>query len=289
MNNKIRGNKLASLTLVAGLGLAAMSPAAIACSGDSPVLASVCIMAVPATFGSFNRTYMLAAGQQMSINQSTALYSLIGITYGGNASTTFNLPDLRGKVVIGATLPNDTTIPQVYPAGTTGGNATIKLAVAQLPPHVVTIAALPVNLTGVTATTTLASLAATADLSGVVITGPASGLTVGASSTASGLTSPSGNYLGKSNGTAGNIYSSATPDVTLNAATIGGKLSVTVDKGIGAPVTVSGTATTTIGGTATASGASAVIGAGMEVPTMPPYLALTYYIAAQNALYPSRD
>ena len=37
-------------------------------------------------------------GQIMAINQNTALFSLLGTTYGGNGQTTFALPDLRGRV-----------------------------------------------------------------------------------------------------------------------------------------------------------------------------------------------
>jgi len=36
-------------------------------------------------------------GQVLSIAQNQALYSLIGTTYGGNGTTTFALPDLKGK------------------------------------------------------------------------------------------------------------------------------------------------------------------------------------------------
>ena len=36
-------------------------------------------------------------GQFLPINQNQALYSLLGITYGGNGTTTFALPDLRGR------------------------------------------------------------------------------------------------------------------------------------------------------------------------------------------------
>ena len=39
-------------------------------------------------------------GQIMSIAQNTALFSLLGTTYGGNGVTTFALPDLRGRVSI---------------------------------------------------------------------------------------------------------------------------------------------------------------------------------------------
>ena len=37
-------------------------------------------------------------GQSMPISQYQALYALIGTTYGGNGTTTFNLPDMRGRV-----------------------------------------------------------------------------------------------------------------------------------------------------------------------------------------------
>ncbi|WP_066657560.1 MULTISPECIES: phage tail protein [unclassified Sphingomonas] len=47
------------------------------------------------------RFYSTAAGQILSIAQNTALFSLLGTTYGGNGQTTFALPDLRGRVAVG--------------------------------------------------------------------------------------------------------------------------------------------------------------------------------------------
>ena len=44
------------------------------------------------------RGWALCAGQVLPINQNTALFSLLGTTYGGNGTTTFQLPDLRGRV-----------------------------------------------------------------------------------------------------------------------------------------------------------------------------------------------
>jgi microcystin-dependent protein len=44
------------------------------------------------------RGYAFCDGQLLSIAQNTALFSLIGTTYGGNGITTFGLPDLRGRV-----------------------------------------------------------------------------------------------------------------------------------------------------------------------------------------------
>jgi microcystin-dependent protein len=47
------------------------------------------------------RNNALAAGQILSIQQNTALFSLLGTFYGGNGTTTFALPDLRGRLPIG--------------------------------------------------------------------------------------------------------------------------------------------------------------------------------------------
>ncbi|MDP4236628.1 MAG: tail fiber protein, partial [Bacteroidota bacterium] len=44
--------------------------------------------------------YATTDGQTLSIAQNTALFSLLGTTFGGNGQTTFALPDLRGRVPI---------------------------------------------------------------------------------------------------------------------------------------------------------------------------------------------
>ncbi len=56
------------------------------------------------TFG-FNfapQGWALCNGQVLSISQNTALFSLLGTTYGGNGINTFALPDFRGRVAHGA-------------------------------------------------------------------------------------------------------------------------------------------------------------------------------------------
>ena len=45
--------------------------------------------------------YMICDGRLLQISQYTALYAVIGTTYGGNGQTTFALPDLRGRVPVG--------------------------------------------------------------------------------------------------------------------------------------------------------------------------------------------
>ena len=47
------------------------------------------------------RGWAFCNGQLMSIAENTALFSLLGTTYGGDGRTTFGLPDLRGRVAVG--------------------------------------------------------------------------------------------------------------------------------------------------------------------------------------------
>jgi microcystin-dependent protein len=47
------------------------------------------------------RGWQLCNGQLLSIAQNSALFSLLGTTYGGNGQTTFALPDLRGRSLVG--------------------------------------------------------------------------------------------------------------------------------------------------------------------------------------------
>jgi microcystin-dependent protein len=64
---------------------------------DTPFLGEVMAFA-----GNFEpRGWAFCNGQLLSISQNTALFALLGTTYGGNGQTTFALPDLRGRTVIG--------------------------------------------------------------------------------------------------------------------------------------------------------------------------------------------
>jgi microcystin-dependent protein len=52
--------------------------------------------------GSYNpMSWQICAGQLLNISSNTALYSLLGITFGGDGRNTFALPDLRGRAPIG--------------------------------------------------------------------------------------------------------------------------------------------------------------------------------------------
>jgi microcystin-dependent protein len=76
--------------------------------------------------------WALCHGQTLAIAPNTALFAIIGTTYGGNGVTTFNLPDLRGRVPIcfgqGPGLP-------LYSLGETGGEVTHTLAPTEMPQH----------------------------------------------------------------------------------------------------------------------------------------------------------
>lgn len=94
----------------------------------TPFIAQITIFA-----GNFApRSWALCAGQILSIAQNTALFSLVGTIYGGNGTTTFGLPDLRGRMPIGwgqgPGLSN-------YSQGEMAGTETVTLVTSNLPAH----------------------------------------------------------------------------------------------------------------------------------------------------------
>ncbi|MGE5477128.1 MAG: phage tail protein [Bacteroidales bacterium] len=72
-------------------------------------------------------------GRQLQVMQYQALYSLIGNKWGGTANQTFNLPDLRGRVVVGV---GDDPVDVFDPTwGSKGGDASVAINVNQVPSH----------------------------------------------------------------------------------------------------------------------------------------------------------
>jgi microcystin-dependent protein len=78
------------------------------------------------------RNFAFCQGQLLAIAQNTALFSLLGTTYGGNGTTTFALPDLRGRAPIssgqGPGLPN-------YSLGEQAGEPSHTLIISESPAH----------------------------------------------------------------------------------------------------------------------------------------------------------
>ena len=86
----------------------------------------------PVAFTFAPNGWALCQGQIMDISQNTALFSLLGTTFGGNGTTNFALPDLQGNIALGARqgpgLSN-------YLDGEVGGTSSVTLTAGQIPAH----------------------------------------------------------------------------------------------------------------------------------------------------------
>lgn len=78
------------------------------------------------------KSWSFCQGQTLNIASNTALFSIIGVMYGGNGTTTFMLPDLQGRKIVGAgSGPGLST----YTIGQKGGSETVTLTSSQMPAH----------------------------------------------------------------------------------------------------------------------------------------------------------
>jgi microcystin-dependent protein len=78
------------------------------------------------------RGWALCNGQLLSISQNTALFSILGTTYGGDGVQTFALPNLQGRVAIH---PGNGAGLSPYVLGQTAGNESVTLLTTQIPSH----------------------------------------------------------------------------------------------------------------------------------------------------------
>jgi microcystin-dependent protein len=81
----------------------------------------------PFAFGFTPNGWLPCEGQVLSIAQNQALFALLGITYGGNGTTTFALPDLRGRTPL--------HVSPSHPLGQAAGEANHTLQISELPAH----------------------------------------------------------------------------------------------------------------------------------------------------------
>ncbi len=89
--------------------------------------------------------WALCQGQLLPIAQNTALFSIIGTTYGGDGIRTFALPDLRGRVVVSFGQGQGLS---PYQQGQVGGAENSTLTTAQMPAHSHTVNASETATTG---------------------------------------------------------------------------------------------------------------------------------------------
>ena len=118
-------NAIMGAAAMAGAGFAASS----ATMGLDPYLGEI------QQFGGnyCPRGYAPTNGQLLSISQNSALFSLLGTTYGGDGRTTFALPDLRGRAMVGVGRGNG--LANDYRWGEKFGVETTTLTTNNLPSH----------------------------------------------------------------------------------------------------------------------------------------------------------
>ena len=71
-------------------------------------------------------------GQLLPLSQNTALFSLLGTTYGGNGKSNFALPDMQGNVPMH---PGQGPGLSLHDLGETGGSDTVSLLESEIPSH----------------------------------------------------------------------------------------------------------------------------------------------------------
>jgi len=77
-------------------------------------------------------------GQLMPLSQNTALFSLLGTTYGGDGKSNFALPDLEGRAPMH---PGQGPGLSLHDLGETGGSETVTLLESEIPAHIHTVRA----------------------------------------------------------------------------------------------------------------------------------------------------
>jgi|JI7StandDraft_1071085.scaffolds.fasta_scaffold25357_2 microcystin-dependent protein len=102
------------------------------------------------------RNWALCTGQLLSISTNTALFSLLGTTYGGDGRTTFALPDARGRFIVS---PGQSPGTSNYSLGEKSGSQSVSLTLQNLPNHTHTVVGSAVggNMTPVGSTETSTS------------------------------------------------------------------------------------------------------------------------------------
>jgi microcystin-dependent protein len=214
------------------------------------------------------RGFMTCAGQLLSISQYSALYAVLGTTYGGDGQMTFALPDLRGRLAVGATAgapgrieANVGTIggaPSTTATLNGQGTAAVTLGVANLPAH-----DHPATFTPAGGGSASVTLKVSSD---VATTSQPAANSFLATGKASGINQP---LMYRPDAGKGTV------DLNAASASVGGGLA-------GGSVAVGNT------GSGTTVQAPVTVSVSGAVSTTPPFLGINYIICV-DGIFPSRD
>jgi microcystin-dependent protein len=161
-------------------------------------------------------SWALCQGQLMSIAENTALYSLLGTTYGGDGQTTFALPDFRGRVAVGTGQGGGLS---PWDLGQVEGTENVTLLTVNMPMHNHTL----VSPGSAPVTGTITASMNVSDVS----TSPAS--------------DPQGQFIGPDASGTGTYAASATAGATLNSAAVSVNTNgLTANLGTGVTLAIAG-------------------------------------------------
>jgi len=230
------------------------------------------------------RGFAMCNGQILAINTNTALFALLGTTYGGNGQTTFGLPDLRGRLPIHSTAPLNGQGPgltKVYTFGAATGTETNALTQQNLPLHTHTA-----TFAGGNGSTGPVSVTGTVNLPAVGVTG-----SLGASATAGSTNTPSASVVPAQASVT--IPPTAPKPVNAYGAADGvTKFPLTLAASYAGNVTsvaVTSTGSVTIPApTGTVTGGPNPTGADLPVNNIQPVLPI-YFVICTAGLFPSRN
>lgn len=287
MTTRLTGN-VAILAVAAGAGACGWSGASQACSMDAYV-SEICAMAI--TYPP--RGYLPADGRTVPLQANVALYALTGLTYGGDLSkNTFQLPDLRGRFILGAGQRTDPSTSQAvganYPIGQGSGNATMIVATRNLPP-LSAQASVAVTAPAGVALVDLGNVtdgASTVDMSATTFTAPGATLVLKGADAAGAVGTAQGNAFGTANTPNLKLYAGATPNVTMRAGTIAGTLAGAIP-GATAQMALKGSLSVPAQQRQAAYSYNGMFtNPNQPAGAMPPYQAINYYIAVQGYFPP---
>ncbi|MBS1186776.1 MAG: Phage Tail Collar Domain protein [Burkholderiaceae bacterium] len=272
-----------ALALALACSTIAAAPQAFACAGDgTQLLGSICIVSYVRGCPS---GFFPADGRTLTIQQYSALFSLIGATFGGNGSTNFMLPNLNGRVPVGtgpATSISGAAPTSAVALGQLRGAEGVTLTAAQ--------SGVPAHVHPATFTATTGNVQATIPAqtgSGLQMNAAVTTAALSAGGEVSTPVNNNGYWLAGRSGSGSGPYTKTQPG-SGTTATLNG-ISASVDATNLRPTTPAQTITIqAVNGGSVTVNPNTGANAAAATPTLPPQLGLTYCIA-WSGLYPSFD